>query len=118
MMRAVWLFLGILSLILGLVGAVLPLLPTVPFLLLAAFCFARSSAKLHHWLTNHPRLGPPIADWTARGAIGTNAKRWATASIAAAFGLSVLMDLRVELLAVQATVLLGVLTFIWTRPSA
>lgn len=116
-MRAIWLILGALSLMLGLIGAVLPLLPTVPFLLLATICFARSSTKLHSWLTNHPRFGPPIADWTARGAIGLSAKRWATVSIAAAFGLSVLMGLRVELLGVQAAVLLCVLTFIWTRPS-
>lgn len=47
--KAFFIVLGCLSLGLGAVGAVLPILPTVPFLMLAAFCFAKSSEKLHNW---------------------------------------------------------------------
>lgn len=47
--KALFIVLGCLSLGLGAVGAVLPILPTVPFLMLAAFCFAKSSEKLHNW---------------------------------------------------------------------
>ena len=51
MKKGIYLLLGCIGLILGAVGAVLPLIPSFPFLLLAAFCFARSSQKLHRWFT-------------------------------------------------------------------
>lgn len=51
---------GWLAIVLGVIGIFLPLLPTTPFLLLAAACFARSSEKFHHWLLNHKYLGPYI----------------------------------------------------------
>ncbi len=116
--RALWAAGGALALGLGALGIVTPLLPTVPFLLLAAFCFARSSARLHRWLVDHPTLGPPIREWQHRGAINPKAKRLATVSIAAAFGVSVLLGLPLWVLAAQATVLAAVLVFIWRRPDA
>ncbi|MEY4985034.1 MAG: hypothetical protein RIR62_3300 [Pseudomonadota bacterium] len=117
MTRALWLVAGFFALGSALLGLILPLLPTVPFLLLAAFCFARSSARLHDWLLGHPRLGPPIRDWQARGAIGIAAKRLATLSIAGGLAVTVALGLPPALLALQAVVLAGVLVFIWTRPS-
>jgi hypothetical protein len=115
-MRVVWAFCGVLSLCFGALGVLLPLLPTVPFMILAAFCFARSSPQLHDWLLSHPVFGPPIMDWRERGAIARRGKIAATVSIAAVFAISLALGLRLALLAVQATVLAGVLTFIWTRP--
>lgn len=117
-MRGVWLLLGALALALGAVGTFLPLLPTVPFLLLSAFAFSRSSERLHHWLLAHPVLGPPISDWRDRGAIGRRAKWLASGSIAAAFLISVALGLTPWVLGVQALVLLAVSVFIWTRPHA
>jgi len=117
-MRIFWLLGGLLSLGLGLLGVVLPLLPTVPLILLAAFCFARSSDRLHHWLLTHPRLGPPIEAWRQTGAISRAGKLWATASMAAAFAISVALGVPVLLLAVQAATLGAVALFIWTRPQA
>lgn len=116
MKRAVWLVLGFLFLGIGAVGIVLPLLPTVPFLLLTAFCFARASERLHHWLINHNTFGPPIADWQERGAIGRKAKLLATASIGAAFVVPFLVGVSAKILAIQVVVLSCVLVFIWTRP--
>ncbi|OYU20329.1 MAG: hypothetical protein CFE34_00365 [Rhodobacteraceae bacterium PARR1] len=116
--RALWATGGAVALALGAVGIVTPLLPTVPFMLLAAFCFARSSQRLHDWLIHHPKLGPPIRDWQRSGAISPKAKRLATLSIAAAFGVSVLLALPLWVLAVQAAVLAAVLVFIWRRPDA
>jgi len=116
-MRVLWLIGGLGSVGLAAIGAVLPLLPTVPFLLLAAFCFARSSERLHAWLLDHPRFGPPITDWTERGAIGRGAKWAATGSILAAFGLSLLLGANATVLTIQVVVLSAVSIFIWTRPS-
>jgi uncharacterized membrane protein YbaN (DUF454 family) len=103
---------------LGAVGAVLPLLPTVPFLLLAAFCFARSSERLHGWLISHPRFGPSITAWNDRGAISLMAKRLATVSILATFTFSLLLGLRPVVLGIQAVTLGLVSLFIWTRPNS
>ncbi|MCM2561969.1 YbaN family protein [Lutimaribacter sp. EGI FJ00015] len=116
-MRFVWASLGLLSVACGLIGIFLPLVPTVPFLLLAAILFARSSERLHGWLLEHPTLGPPITDWQERGAISLRGKRAATLSIIAVFGLSVWMNLGWQLLLIQGLVLTAVLTFIWSRPS-
>src|SRR5262245_46879620 len=62
-MRIVWLVAGWLAMGLGLAGVFLPLLPTTPFLLLAAACFVRSSPRLHARLLAHPRLGPFLEQW-------------------------------------------------------
>ena len=53
-----WIFVG-----LALIGIVIPIMPTVPFLLVAAYCFQRGSPQLHRWLREHPRLGPSLRDW-------------------------------------------------------
>lgn len=117
-MRVLWLVLGLVSVGLAMIGVALPLLPTVPFLLLAAFFFARSSERLHHWLLTHPRMGPPIEDWQTRGAIGRQAKWIATASMIAAFVLSLGMGVRPTILVIQALTLCAVAVFIWSRPEA
>lgn len=116
-MRPLWLMLGGAALTLGVIGIAVPLLPTVPFMLLAALCFSKSSPRLHDWLTQHALFGPPIAAWRASGAISTKAKRWTTVSIAATFSMSVILGLGWKILTVQAIALLAVLVFIWSRPS-
>jgi len=62
-MRHLIAFLGIVSLILGIVGIILPVLPTTPFLLLSAFCFGKSSERLHSWLLNHRWFGETIRNY-------------------------------------------------------
>lgn len=104
---------------LGVVGIFLPVLPTTPFLLLAAACFARSSEPLHRWLLGRPRLGPLIRDWETHGVIPRAAKLRATLLIAATVGLTLAFAPAPPWAkaAVVATVL-GAQAFIWTRPDA
>ncbi len=75
MRRLLYLGLGFASVALGALGIVLPLLPTVPFMLLAAFFFARSSPRLETWIVDHPRFGPHVRAWRERGAISPAGKR-------------------------------------------
>jgi uncharacterized protein len=117
-MRILWLIAGVMSLALGLIGVALPLLPTVPFLILAAFCFARSSERLHDWLISHRTLGPPIQDWRRSGAIGRKGKIAGSVSIAAAFAISLALGVAPLFLGIQAVTLVAVSVFIWTRPEA
>lgn len=115
--KYLWLLLGLSSLGLALLGAILPLLPTVPFLLLAAFFFAKSSEKLHTWLINHPLFGKMISDWHERGAINKKAKYLATLSVLLVLSFSIFLDLKPMILYLQITLLSLVLLFIWTRPN-
>lgn len=75
--------LGLAATALGLAGAALPLVPTTPFLLVAAWAFARSSPRLEMWLRDHPRLGPPLKAWEERRAIPGPAKAVAAVSLPA-----------------------------------
>jgi len=64
-----WTLLGGLCLLLGAIGIFLPLLPTTPFVLLAAACFARSSPRLHHWLLQHRLFGSMLQEWEQKHCI-------------------------------------------------
>lgn len=115
-MRSLWIVLGFLAMALGVLGLALPLLPTTPFMLLAAGCFAKSSPRLHDWLVGHRIFGPAIRDWRDYRAISPRAKRMAVTAMAAALALSLLLGLGWAVLAVQAGVLLVMGSWIWTRP--
>jgi uncharacterized protein len=117
MRRLLYLGLGFASVALGALGVVLPLLPTVPFMLLAAFFFARSSPRLEAWIVGHRRFGPHIRAWRDKGAISRAGKRAAFA----AFAISALLGLAFLpfpwLLAPLAAALAGG-SWIATRPEA
>lgn len=80
--RWVWMICGFLCLIMGVAGIVLPLLPTTPFVLLAAFCFSRGSERCDQWLLSHRRFGSMVRDWRANRALSLRAKQLATAMMA------------------------------------
>ena len=115
--RLIWLTIGLGALALGALGAVLPLLPTTPFVLLAAFAFARSSRRLHDWLVHHAVFGPLIDNWRRYGAINRSAKTAGILSMAGVFGVSVLLDVSPGVLIVQALVLTACAGFVASRPS-
>jgi uncharacterized membrane protein YbaN (DUF454 family) len=82
-LRWVWLVCGVLCMATAVVGIVLPLLPTTPFVLLAAYCFSRGSQRYEHWLLAHPRFGPVVRNWRENHAVPLGAKRLAWAMMAA-----------------------------------
>lgn len=85
MTRLPYFLLGCLMLLLGLIGALLPLMPTTIFLILAAWFFARSSPRMEAWLMHHPRFGPTLRNWRDYGAISGTAKAMACTGMAAGF---------------------------------
>ncbi len=115
--RLLYFALGAAALALGLVGVVVPLLPTTPFLILAAFGFARSSPRLEAWLLAHPRFGPGLLAWRSRRAIAPAAKRASALGMAA--GLLLFWAWRqpgLPLLLLVGSLMLLVAAWIWTRP--
>ncbi len=117
MTRFFWFCIGLIALALAFVGVALPLLPTTPFLLVAAFAFARSSSRMHAWLINHKAFGPLIENWRQHGAISNRAKTMAVVSLVAVFMLSLWLKAPGSVLAIQAVFLLGSGVFILSRPS-
>jgi uncharacterized protein len=115
--RLPWLLLGFASAGCGILGIVLPLVPTTPFLLLSAYGFSRSSPRFHAWLVGHPRLGPPIRDWQAHGAISPRAKALAAVAIVATPAISLALGASATVLGVQLVVLSCVAVFVLSRPS-
>lgn len=116
-MRWLWNALGLLSVAIGVVGAFLPLLPTVPFMLLAAFFFARGNPAWEARLLAHPRFGPPIRQWREHGAIGRRAKAVSGTMLAGSAIVGLLMlPAPWEWIPLGVALMSG--TFILTRPSA
>jgi uncharacterized membrane protein YbaN (DUF454 family) len=114
--RITWLIVGLLALALGALGVALPLLPTTPFILVAAFAFAQSSEKLHQWLLDHNVFGPLIENWRRHGAISRRAKVVSVVSMAAVLGISVAIAAPPVVIWVQGLVLGASAIFILTRP--
>lgn len=116
--RAVLIVLGTVFLALGAIGLVLPVLPTTPFVLLAAACYLRASERLHRRLVRSRTFGPTIVAWQEHGAIPPRAKAIAIALIALTFGLSVLFVVEPPLMR-AGLVALGIVLSVWLlrRPS-
>lgn len=110
--------LGFLNVIFGVIGVFLPLMPTTPFLLLAAFCFSKGSPRFHAWLLNHPYLGPPVRNFQERGVVSLKIK-WLVSFV---FLLSSLFMLPREAVPLWGKasffgVAVVMLSYIWSRPS-
>lgn len=116
--RWLWLLLGFSSTGLGIAGTVLPLVPATPFLLVAAFAFARSSPRFHGWLVNHRHLGPLILDWQQHRSIARRVKTAALIAMGATLALTWLAGVAMWVLAIQGIVLAIGATFILTRPDS
>jgi len=100
------------------VGIFLPVVPTVPFIIAAAWCFSRSSPRFNRWLHRHPLFGPPLVRWEKSGAISLPAKIVAVISMAAGFVIfCLLLQPALWLAAAVLLVLLCSAAFVVSRPS-
>lgn len=116
MKRIILIIIGWLAVVLATLGVVLPLLPTTPFLLLAAWCFANSSPRFHHWLLYRSWFGSYLRYWQQYRAMPPGAKPRAIIFILITFAVSLwLVEIpwvRVLLLVILCTLLI----FIWRIP--
>ena len=108
---------GGLMLLLGMIGIATPLLPTVPFLILAAWCFGKSSPRLEAWMLNHPRFGPSLRRWRTEGAIPRRAKLMAVAGMTIGYAVFwVQVGPGWMLASAVAVVLIGSAAYVVSRP--
>ena len=116
--KVLYLIAGMICLLLGLIGVVLPLLPTTPFVLLAAFCFSRSSEKLHRKLLENKLFGPLIRDWEESGVIPLKAKCIGSAMMILMVSYPLIFrDFALELKLLVVLTIIAVLCYIWSRTS-
>ncbi len=116
-MRRFHLAVGYASLALGLAGIVLPLLPTTPFVILAAWCFARSNPALAERLYENPRFGPLLTTWRDQRAIPLRAKICALLALALSYAMTVWLVRSPYVPFILAAVMGSVGLYIVTRPS-
>lgn len=103
---------------LGVAGLVLPLMPGTVFLILAAWCFSRSSPRFEAWLVGHPKLGPHVLRWRETGAIARRAKYLACGSMALSFILLTQTSAPPIAVAVTAICLIGAGAYVSSRPES
>ena len=111
-----WRIAALVALALGVIGLALPVLPTVPFLIVAAWAAGKSSPKLERWLLNHPRYGAHIRAWREHGAVPRRAKWFATLGMA---GSAVLMQFTAAPAWARIgtpLVMLTIAIWLWRRP--
>lgn len=116
--RALLVVVGTASLVLGVVGIVLPVLPTTPFLLVTAACYARASTRLYGWLLGQRALGPIVREWRRSRSLLPGVKARALVAVALTFTLSVIL---VDALVVRiALIAVGVIlaVFLYRIPTA
>ncbi len=115
-MKIIYTIIGLISLGLGIVGIFLPVLPTTPLLLLAAFLFLRGNDRLYEWLMNHPRLGPYITDFMVHKSIPIHVKIisvsmiWLTLLYCAVFVTDIML-LRLMFIAIATGVTIHILSY-------
>lgn len=115
--RLVLLAIGTVSLGIGVIGIFVPVLPTTPFLLLAAACYARASTRLYGWLTSRPAVGPVIVEWRGSGSLPPGVRTRAMVLVALAFGMSIVLAGDPTLRLALAAVGLAVAVFLFRIPT-
>ena len=113
-MKIILATLGIISLILGIIGIFIPLLPTVPFVLLSAYLFARSSTRLHYWIMNHKVYGEYIRSYNQDKSIPMQVKVVAIGMLWLSMSISIFFVLKERwiLQLLLGSITIGVTTFL------
>ncbi len=116
LVKTLFLFIGIVSLVLGFIGIFLPLLPTTPFILLAAYCFAKSSERFHRYIMQHKLFGRMVTDFYEKKVISTKNKiialtlMWITLSLSVIFFMPYIW-VKLVVLGIGVSVTVYLLTF-------
>lgn len=116
LVRVAYASLAGIALALGIVGLFLPLLPTTPFILVAAWAASKGSPRLHRWIWNHPHMGPLLHNWHTKGAVPRTAKWLACISMSLSWIGMMAMGMSWIILAVTALLFISVCAFLITRP--
>ncbi len=111
-----WWAFAYLALGLGIVGVVVPLMPTTVFILIAAYCAARGSDTLHRKLLEHRIFGPMIRDWQATGAVSRKAKYMAVGSMAVCAVILFLVTPHWWIATIGTAIMAIIGTWLWLRP--
>jgi uncharacterized membrane protein YbaN (DUF454 family) len=114
--RLAWRLLAVVCVVLGLIGVVLPGLPTVPFLLVAAWAGGRGWPRLEQWLLAHPRHGPAIRRWREHRAVPRRAKWAASLTMVVSTGLIAWSSVPLALKLGVPAMMAGVAAWLWRRP--
>ena len=118
MRTLLWRALALLALALGLVGIVLPVMPTVPFLILAAWAGSKGWPALERWLLDHAHFGPGIRRWRERGAVPRRAK-WVASVMMTGSAVMLALSPAPTPVKVGVPLLMGVVAvWLWRRPEA
>jgi len=115
--RAVLLVVGTTSLILGVVGIFLPVLPTTPFILVAAACYARASTRLYTWLLGQKSLGPIITEWRRSRSLPAGMKTRALVLVVVTFAVSIVLIDSLLVRGVLVIIAAILLTFLYRIPA-
>ncbi|KAA3652154.1 MAG: DUF454 domain-containing protein [Proteobacteria bacterium] len=114
-----WLYwlIAVLALAVGLVGVVVPLLPTTPFLIVALWAAGKSSPRMAHWLENHPSLGPVLRNWRDHRAIPTTAKWLACIMMLSSLAVIWYRGASMVVLVIISLLIISLMAYILSKPS-
>ncbi|MDO3383872.1 YbaN family protein [Gilvimarinus algae] len=118
LLRLPWLILAWVGALLGFIGVFFPVMPTVPFLLVAAWAASRGSPRMHQWLYSHPRFGPILTAWHDKRAVPRYAKRLTPLLLIGSLMIMWLAQTPWPVIAICAVIFLCVTTYLWSRPDA
>ncbi len=116
-MRYIYMGLGFFFLVLAIIGVILPVLPTTPFLLVTAACWARGSPRFYHWLMNHQHLGPYLRAWRDERRIPRHAKIAASVMIVISISFAIVLVIPLLIAKIMTAVIgLVVILYLWRFP--
>lgn len=115
--KTVFRILAYISVVIAAVGVVLPLLPTTPFVLLAAFLASKGSPQFAQWLEGHPKFGPAIKQWRTNRVVPVQAKVLACSMMAISWGILIFTGMSGVVLAITGLFFIGIAGYLVTRPT-